>query len=90
MIRLLIFQALALLAIAVLALLRERKPPGRSALYRGALVVSGWLRWLAALIAAVFTVVDELDFRSRVSEELRLQLAQDSFESAQVKEFRFR
>jgi hypothetical protein len=88
-IRLLIFQALALLAIAVLALLRERKT-GRSALYRGALAVSRWLRWLAALVAAVFTVIDELELFAKISDELRIQLAQDSFESAEVKEFRFR
>jgi len=89
MIRLLIFQALALLAIAVLALLRERKT-GRSALFRCALAVSRWLRWLAAFVAAVFTVIDELRLWDQVQFALRLELARDSFESSEVEEIGFR
>lgn len=78
---LLILQFLAFLALLTVCLLRHRET-GRSALYRLALNVSAGIRWCAAFIMAVATVVDELHLWKRIEVELRFQLAQDSFEVA--------
>lgn len=90
--KVLAIELFVLLALILAAFLRGRKT-GRSALYMLAQAVSRVLRCLAAFVSAVFTVIDELGFWQRVSAQVRLELAQDSFEAAEVAEvvpFRFR
>jgi len=79
----LILEFLAFCVFLAASLLRDRRT-GRSALYRLALVVSKGLRWLAAFVSAVATVTDELRVWNRIGCELRIQLAQDSFEAAEL------
>ena len=89
--KILIVEFVIILALILAAFLRGRKT-GRSLLCSAALAVSGVLRRLAAVVAAFFTVIDEMEFWERVSAQVRLELAQDSFEveSSKVREFRFR
>lgn len=79
LIRLLTYQALALLAIAVLALLPHRES-GRSALYQLALTVSEVISKCAAVLPALASVIEKLP--ARLTDEWRLERARDSFESA--------
>lgn len=89
--KILVVEFFILLALILAAFLRGRKS-GRSALFLAAQAVSVLLRWLAAFVAAFFTVIDEMEFWERVQAQTRLELAQDSFEveSSKVREFRFR
>lgn len=83
--KVLLIESVVFLILILAAVLRGRKTR-RSALYTTAQSVSWVLRWLAAFVAAVFTVIDELGFWERVGAQVRLELAQDSFEAAQIEE----